>query len=311
MNTARIVVVLAMVAGAPSAAASGRLLLEDPSFHATVSSALDCGAPIHLGLTTPDPALLDADTGDAQRVVDAALAAIRFQCPDITRVTVHGSLQGDAEETFIATAHSRGGWMLKPERTFQLSLPPRASGVNRTPLQPSPEAPVLMIAGLEPGMSLDAARAAIAANFGTEPRLYDDGPRLAVEENGCRPGGSWQTRSSGAVAGSRCIEAWFTDTRYPRLYRIEYAEVVTGLQSDDATDGLVHRYGKPAVREDATGRWNSPRATHLAWGQVHTVDGASRHPLEATVTPLRELTVLEISLHEPDTAQTTAPSFRY
>lgn len=317
MNPVKTVLVkvlgLAMLAGLPAvaAAAPGRVLLEDPAFHATVSSAMDCSAPIDLMLITPDPALLDSDTGDVQRVVDASLAAIRFQCPDITGATVRGSLQGDTRETFVAVAERSDNWLVKPERTFRLQVPADTTDVNRTWARPSMKGPVMVLAGLEPGMSLDAAREAIASNFNTEPRLLDGGTRLVVEENGCHAGSTWQTRFDGAVPGSRCIEAWFTDVRYPRLYRVEYAEVVTGLQSENATGSLVRRYGEPAVRENSAARPDRPHATHLAWGKAQTVDGNPRHPLQATVGPFRELTVLEISLYEMSPARISERSFRY
>ncbi len=305
---------LAMLAGLPAAAtaAPARVLLEDPAFHATVSSAMECRAPIDLMLITPDPALLDSDTGDVQRAVDAALAAIRFQCPDITRVTVRGSLQGDTRERFVAVAARSGNWLVKPERTFRLQVPADTTGDNRTGPRSSVKGPVMNLAGLEPGMSLDAARKAIASSFNTEPRLLDGGTRLVVEDNGCRAASTWQTRFDKAVPGSRCIEAWFTDVRYPRLYRVEYAEVVTARQSREATASLVRRYGEPAVREvDAASRRDQRRATRLAWGEAQSVDGNLRHPLQATVGPFRELTVLEISLYEMSTARMSGRSFRY
>ncbi len=161
-------------------------------------------------------------------------------------------------------------------------------------------------------MSLDAARKAIASSFNTEPRLLDGGTRLVVEENGCHAGSTWQTRFDGAVPGSRCVEAWFTDARYPRLYRVEYAEVVRARQSREATASLVRRYGEPAVREvAAASRRDQPRATRLGWGKAQTVDGNLRHPLQATVSPLRDLTVLEISLYEMSPARISERSFRY
>lgn len=317
MNPVKTVLVkvlgLAMLAGLPAAvaAAPGRVLLEDPAFHATVSSAMDCRAPIDLMLITPDPALLDSDTGDVQRVVDASLAAIRFQCPDITRATVRGSLQGDTRETFVAVAERSDNWLVKPERTFRLQVPADTTDVNRTGARPSVRGPVMVLAGLEPGMSVAAARKAIASSFNTEPRLLDGGTRLVVEENGCRAGRAWQTRFDGSVPGSRCVEAWFTDVSYPRLYRVEYAEVVTARQSREATASLVRRYGQPLVRENSAASRDRPRATRLAWGEARAVDGKLRHPLQATVGPFRELTVLEISLYEMSPDRISERSFRY
>lgn len=304
---------LAMLAGLPAAAAAapGRVLLEDPAFRASVSSAMECRSPIDLMLTTADPALLDSDTGDVQRVVDASLAAIRYQCPEITRVTVRGSLQGDSRESFVAVAERGNNWLVKPERTFRLQGSTDTGDSNRTEERRSMKEPVMALAGLEPGMSLDAARKAIASNFNTEPRLIDGGTRLVVEENGCHAGSTWQARFDGAVPGSRCVEAWFTDVRYPRLYRVEYAEVVTSRQSQEATASLVRRYGKPVARGSSAARRDRPHATHLAWGEARTVDGNPRHPLQATVGPFRGLTVLEISLYEMSTARLSERSFRY
>lgn len=317
MNPVKTVLVkglgLAMLAGLPAAvaAAPGRVLLEDPAFRATVSSAMDCGAPIDLILTTPDPALLDSDTGDVQRVVDASLAAIRFQCPDITRATVRGSLQGDSREMFVAVAERGGDWLVKPERTFRLQVPADTTGDNHTGARPSAKGPAMVVAGLETGMSLDAARKAIGSSFNTEPRLVGGGTRLLVEENGCHAASTWRARFDGAVPGSRCVEAWFTDARYPRLYRVEYAEVVTARQSHEATASLVRRYGEPSVREYPAARRDRPRATHFGWGKAGTVNGNLRHPLQAMVSPFRELAVLEISLHEISAARVSERSFRY
>lgn len=304
---------LAMLAGVPAlvAAAPGRVLLEDPAFHASVSSASDCRSPIDLMLVTPDPALLDSDTGDVQRVVDASLAAIRFQCPDISRVTVRGSLQGDTRETFVAAAERSNNWLVQPERTFRLQVPADTTDINRTGARSSMQEPVMVLAGLKPGMSVDAARKAIVSSFDTEPRSLDGGTRLVVEERGCRAGSTWQTRFDGAVPGSRCVEAWFTDVRYPRLYRVEYAEVVTARQSREATASLMRRYGEPLVRESSAEYRDRPRATHLAWGTAQTMDGNLRHPLQATVGPFRDLTVLEISLYGMSSARMSERAFRY
>lgn len=74
---------------------------------------------------------------------------------------------------------------------------------------------------------------------------------------------------------------------------------------------ITIRHGEPLARENTAARWNRPRSTHLAWGRVSTVDGDSRHPLQATITPSTERTVLEISFHESSLAREAAGSFRY
>lgn len=278
-------------------AAHARVLIEDSSFRALIPERVQCGAPLELGVTTRDPALLDADTADMQRIVDASLAAIRFQCPDIPELTVQGSLQDRSDADFVAVASAANGWRLQPRKTFRLDAD--AGGTqDRAPRGFSP-----VVAGLEPGMGMEAARTALRSTFDTEPRLVN-GERLVVEKNGCRVGVEWQNPPADARAGWRCLQAWFTRGDEPRLYRVDYVEVVDGNRLQEATDMLAGRYGEPATREGSTWWQDQPRTVYLGWGDEVVLNGDPRHKLWAAVRPSSSMTMLEISLYEPALTRT-------
>lgn len=297
--------ITAVGASALPLAAGARTLIEDRGFRAAVPGSIQCGGPMDLELVTRDPALLDADTRDAQRVVDAALAAIRFKCPDVPELTVRGSLQDGARDAFVATASRSNAWILKPQRTFRLDVP----GGGRAD-SGGVDTGQRAVANLEPGMSLDAARDALASGFSATPRLLD-GERLVVEENGCRAGVDWRNPPAAARPGWRCLQAWFTREEEPRLYRVDYVEIVAGNRLEEATDRLVSRYGEPRAREGRTWWQDQPRAVHLGWGEEVVLNGNSRHELQAAVRPSAQMTMLELSLYEPALTRTVDREFQF
>lgn len=304
-----LLVTLAMLGSASvPLAANARVLIEDSGFRALIPEEVQCGAPLELGVATRDPALLDADTADMQRIVDASLAAIRFQCPDIPEVTVQGSLQDRSDADFVAVANAASGWRLQPRKTFRLDTPSGGTGGMRDDVSRG-FSPV--VAGLEPGMRLETARDALASTFDAEPRLID-GERVVVEKNGCRVGIDWRNPPSDTRPGWRCLQAWFTRGDDPRLYRVDYAEVVDGNRLEEATDMLVGRYGEPVTREGRTWWQDQPRTVHLGWGDEVVIKGEPRHKLRAAVRPSGSMTMLEISLYEPAVTRTAGQKkFRF
>lgn len=312
MNSVKAALALVALASVPPAlAAPGRIVLEDPGFRMELAESVHCGAPVALRLTTRDPALLDADTADVQRVVDASLAAIRFRCPGMAQVTVHGDLEGGNRDTFVAVAGKENGWRVVPRQTFRLDLPASKRGDSRAAGGSSAAGPPLAIAGLRPGMSLEAVRAVLASTFEAEPQVRDGGRKLVVEESGCRTGIDWRNPPAGVRPGWRCIEAWFTRSEYPRLYRVDYAEVVSGQQVDNATRRLVSRYGDPKVNERSTSSQGSSSTVHMAWGKEMVMGGSLRHQLQATVRPLTQMTAVDITLYEPGPGQTAERGFQF
>ena len=306
-QVAALLALVALLASATAWSASSRLLLQDSTFRISVAETMDCHSPVDVQLTTRDPALLDADTGDVQRILDASLAMLRYHCPGLSRINVRGALEGLNQDAFIAALDGSNDWLVEPRQTFQLDVSGqgRYGGYDQKADQAAPSSE-LMVAGLFLGMSRDMAREALSGNFDSESRLLDNGERLVVEENGCRVERNWANLAvpSGSSPGWRCLQAWFTRGNDPRLYHVDYAEVVDGNRLDDAADQLVGRYGPPGLREDLTWSRNQPTGLRLAWGAGVTVRGDHRRTLQAEISPSAQRTLLQLSLHEPSLAST-------
>ena len=282
--------------------------------------AVDCRSPVDLQLTTRDPALLDSDTGDIQRILDASLAMLRYHCPGLSRINVRGALEDRDQDAFVATLDSGNGWLVETRQTFQLDVSGQGRyGEHDRDTGQDAHSPALMIAGLSLGMSRNMVRKIVSENFGSQPRMLDvygsvsgaNGERLVVEENGCRVERNWANLvvPSGSSPGWRCLQAWFTRGNEPRLYHVDYAEVIDGNRLEDATDQLVGRYGPPGLRENLSWSRNQPTGLRLAWGTGVTVDGEHRRALQAEISPTAQRTLLKLSLHEPSLA--SAQGFRF
>lgn len=307
MKTAKsLLPLVALFASAGALAAQNRLLLEDGAFRTSVAESVTCDGPIEVRLTTRDPALLDDDTADVQRVMDASVAMLRFRCPNLSRVTVRGALEDRNEDAFVAVLDRGDDWVVRTQRTFALDLSgDRRYSRDRGQGSGIAARPQLAVLGLSAGMNPESVRNILEANFNATPRLLDGGRRMVVEENGCRVDRNWmeQPHNSGVTPGWRCLQVWFTPGNNPLLYRVDYEEVVDGNRLEEATDRLIRRYGEPGLREDRTRLQGQPAGSRFSWGNEIVIDGERRRELRADIRPSPQMTVVSLSLSDRNSSQ--------
>lgn len=278
----------------------------------TVVEPVNCNGPVEVRLTTRDPALLDDDTVDVQRVMDASVAMLRYRCPNLSRVMVRGALQDSSEDAFVAVLDHGDDWLIRTQRTFALDLSgdKRYSG-DRGQSPRVAARSQLAVVGLSAGMNPEMVRNIVEANFNATPRLLDGGRRMVVEENGCRVDRDWMDRphNSGVTPGWRCLQVWFTPGNNPQRYMVEYEEVVDGNRLEDATNRLIRRYGEPGLREDRIWLQGQPAGSRFSWGNEIVIDGERRRELRADIRPTPQMTVVGLSLSDRNSSQSRSFQF--
>ena len=233
---------------------------------------------------------------------------LAFECPGLPEIQVRGVLKGLREPVYRGTAASQGNWALQAERTVQSEVPSAPETAGRAPEAegaPGPESAAYTVAGLSPGMTVEEAGAAVADTFGVRPEYDAQNGLMTMYADGCPQGYPRNDRQLAPRAGWKCLRAWFTDQRVPKLYLLELVQVVGGHGTDAVERALTQRYGEPAQASHGAppAREN---ALYLSWGD--TVDagialppGAPRpsHVLEAVVEPVDEVVVTTVTLSGP------------
>lgn len=306
-KTQNLVVLAAALVVHPLTANAERLLFDNPDYIVTTAGEQRCGQPVTIALETGNPDLLESES-KLQGVVDATRAVLAYECPTVGEIEMLGHLRGIADPVFRGIAHSESGWQLETRQSFDA----RAEGESWRDERPENAAPDnFNVANLTAGMVVEEARSTVSETFGVEPSYDNREGTLSMRKGGCREDYDWAALSPPPDAGWKCLRAWFTDERMERLYLVELIQVVEGRQVASIETFLSDQFGEPVHRSRSDGQegwWqDEPSPRTLAWGEVVDTtpvsDGdeqASRYTLQARVVPLNDVTVLVVTLYEPD-----------
>jgi hypothetical protein len=297
---------LAVAFAGPTAA--DRLLMEAPGLTASLDQPLQCDQPASVTVEAAQPDLFGTQSSELQRLVDALHAMLAFECPGLPEIRVHGMLKGSGEPVYRGTAAVQGNWTLQAERTAQSEVPLAPGAAGGAPEgSPAAGSAPYTVAGLSPGMTVEEAGAAVADTFGVRPEYDAQNGLMTLYADGCPQGFPWNERQLVPRAGWKCLRAWFTDQRVPKLYFLELTQVVGGRRTDAVEHALTERYGEPA--QGSHGAPPRQDGLHLSWG--NTIDtgialppGAPRpsHVLEAVVERVDDVIVTTVTLYGPGLA---------
>jgi len=313
MPRARLDLAAALLASlAATPAVADRLLLEGPDLEVTVAEGGRCGGPAEVTVHSSRPALFERDSGELQRVIDGARAALAFECPGLPELRVIGRLKGLPEPVLRAVASGASRWLLRAEETLRSeALGPGSAPTSEEVPRGAPEAQGFTLAGLRTGMSPEAARGAVARSFGVEPSYDAERGLLTMHTQGCPPRFDWGRRSPAPQPGWKCLRAWFTGGPEPRLYRVDLLQAVRAEQRAGVEEALAERFGPAAERRviAPAGGW-MPRVgeerVYLGWGAPLAGPGPARerpaeplHALRAEVESDPRVVVTTVILEDP------------
>ena len=193
--------------------------------------------------------------------------------------------------------------LLSPVRDDGL---PTSAHANAMQVPASPELSRLAIAGLDTGMTVRQASAAVREAFGAEPDYSAATGLMTLGVGGCPPDFSGDVSLISPRPGWKCLRAWFTGEAVPRLQRVELVQVTEQTSVPDVAGLLEGRFGPWDARwhTEPTGdtlQLPGEDAVHLAWGDVVAatpVAGGPPRPhyeLEARVTENGPWTVTRLN----------------
>ena len=306
---------LALAFAAPAAAE--RLLVRHDRVSIHEARATPCGQPVKLTARAASAAVYAGNDPALASAVDAARAMLLFECRSLGDLEIAGHVGNGTEAVYRATAPADQGWPLvaatAPQPQAAAAAP--AGTPAATDADPRP-ASVFEVAGLRTGMTLDQAREAARRALGTSGS-YDAARRtLQAAEGGCGFGVPGEVPK----AGWRCLQAVFSAGDRPVLTRLTLTQAVDQDQRAQAADGLVGRYGPPAVSRDldrqllVAGGSRAIPLRLLAWGRPVGGGGIERAPewpgearaLEAEILVRDGLTIVALRLSEAGEAAPAA-----
>jgi hypothetical protein len=303
------------------AAPAERPLIRSPGLTATLDQPLRCDQPASVTVEAAHPDLLGPQSPELQRLMDAVHAMLAFECPNLPALEVHGVLRGLPDPIYRGTASARTSWLLQPEQVArsETSTPPAVqSPAPSPPPSPAEVAEGYAVAGLAPGMTVDEARAAISQAFGVTPEYQAQSGLMVMRAPQCPDGNPWRDPARPPRAGWKCLTAWFTDERIPRLYLLELTQVVENRGLGAVEGALTERFGAPAERKAGQPPWISAGglgAVQLAWGDPVQPGAAfpqnaprPSHVLEAAIEPVGNAIVTTVVLYGHSVASGAAGS---
>ena len=309
-HLAQVVAAVALVS-ATGAVHADRMLLVEGDTRALLSGTHICGQPVTVVVESGRPELFQSDTMQLERILDGVRAMLAFECPGLREIEVQGRLTGMATTLYRGLATQASGWRLDALESIRAQEDTAAPAVADAPV---PESGGFAVAGLDTGMTVDEAMAAVSQAFGGDPAYDPARGLMAFEAGGCPPGYDPAGEDVSPVAGWKCLRGWFSHDSLPRLARFELVQVTEHASADEVAGLLEDRFGPPGARwletRDNGGLWGGEReVVYLAWGGVVSTSGQQgerprpAYELEAAVERIEGLAVTTLTRSAGDAAQ--------
>ncbi len=308
------------VAGAGSANAQERLLVQHSDLLVVADREVACGQPVPITLRAAEVGLFESGER-LQWTVDGVRAMLGFECARLPGLDITGEAGRDQRVVFRGVAGDGTAWLVQRRS----AAPEAAAGASGGPLSAATGAAAAEgreIAGVRLGMSVEDAMDAAAGGFANRPTYREDARLMQAMTGGC------DFRLDAAPTpepGWRCLEGAFTKGATPRLHTIGLAQAVDQDQRAAIEASLIERFGPPqrSIRDD-DGRSDDGRGNgghpflYLAWDGVLSRDRGSRlafldeplRKLEAYAEVRNGLTVVNIWNQDPAVAVAAAPDYR-
>lgn len=293
-----------------AAASADRLLLEDGETHVTLQGVHQCGDPVDLAVDADDPDLFTAHSRQMQGIIDAAGAALAFECDRLAEIRVEGRLKGLRDPVYRAAASPANDWRIIASQSINDQA---EAGENLAP-RPEPGYPAATpaddggngfeLVDLRPGLTVNTTREIIADRFGETPDYDIVSGTMTLDAGGCPTGYDWRMPAPAPEAGWKCLSTRFTDQRDTRLYHIELIQVIRGSDTHPLIQRLVDNFGPPAEQ------WTAPANQYsggfaieqLSWGEAVSHgqgSGRAMRQLEAAVYRRDGVLVTVVTLQDP------------
>jgi hypothetical protein len=261
-----------------------RLLVSNDDVTASLDQAFSCNRDAPIVIRAAEPDVFEMESRRMQSIVDTVQAVLRYECPDLSRITLTGYLTGLEQSVFSGFAARSDNWQVEAERVV------RDAGDTATPATPE-SGREIAVASNRLDMTVDQVRENLLTVFGAEPEYDAARGLMNLELGGCPP--EYLDGGSNAEPGAQwtCVRAWFTDRRIPTLSRLAYTQVAQGTVADTRRV-LVERFGQPDIDE-------SNGAERMAWTIQGEGNDLPSEVLSATMRRSGSNVVVEINLEDP------------
>lgn len=208
------------------------------------------------------PAILES-------LVRTAAVAISFQCQQLQHLS-YEVIDAETDEFLHAGSVARDNdWRIQTldEIDSADSIGQSADGYggqNR-----------FRVAGIELGMSMEAARSIMREQFGERPGYFPDRGLLVIRQDNCRPREQRNSGQTDAVEGdiavhNRCLRVWLSADAKPVVQRVVLVHELSRDLGHDVDEALQQRFG-PARKQspiyDPQGHgYHITKAYRLDWG---------------------------------------------
>ncbi len=272
-----------------SAVWADRVLIDDPVQTVSVSNNFSCYQPAQITVDTVRPELYE-QTNQLQTLSDSVRAMLSFECPQLSSIKLTGLIRGLDEVVYQGELSRNNNWLVKQIAAIDNDLysqAPISDQQNQTTKRYDDELThgQLQVIGIHLGMTVDQVSEIVSQTFSVEP-TYDATKGLMTMNSGrC---------VDDVQINAKCMQAWFSDNRVPRLERFELTQVVEG-NLKRVNDLLVDKYGNPT---ETTSNPNSDKTRHV-WRAINQTDNNSQiEEVDAIVSAhATDLIITEISLY--------------
>ena len=276
-----------------SAVWADRVLIDDQVQTVSVSNNFSCYQPAQITVDTVQPELYEQTT-QLQTLSDSVRAMLSYECPQLSSIKLTGLIRGLDEVVYQGELSRNNNWLIKQIAAVdndEYSQTTSSNQDNWTTKRYDDELTQgqLEVTGIHLGMTVDQVSEIVTKTFSLEPKYDANQGLMAMNSGGC---------PDDIEANSKCLLAWFSDNRIPRLERLELTQVVEGSQQR-VNNLLIDKYGDPTKTSNNP---TSDKTKHI-WRAINKTENSSAiEEVDAAVsTTASNLVLTEIKLYSTDT----------
>ncbi len=233
-----------------------RILINDAEQTVTLARALDCYSAADIKINTSRPEIYELPSRQLQAISDAVRAMLSYECPGLSEINITGSVRGLDSVVYQGQLSAQNSWLVQTNSPTILSShanneefsAPKQAYRQARGVRPDSDKEPLSITRLQLGMSAEEVSKIVSDTFEINPEYKPYAGTMTMFAGGCPKDFDARRNANSAQEEWKCLKAWFSDTRTPRLERLELVQVVNA-DTEQVQQLLVEKYGRPQQSE--------------------------------------------------------------
>ncbi len=235
---------------------AGRVLINDAEQTVTLTQALDCYSAADIKINTSRPEIYEPQSGQLQAINDAVRAMLSYECPGLSEINITGSVRGLDSIVYQGQLSAQNSWLVQTIAPKNLSSYTNSQAITTSEQTyrqaggfiPDLDKEPLSITRLQLGMSAEEVSKIVSDTFEINPEYKAYEGTMTMFAGGCPEDFDARRNANSAQQEWKCLKAWFSDARTPRLERLELVQVANA-DTEQVQQLLVEKYGRPQQTE--------------------------------------------------------------